>query len=96
MGKQKIQYTVLLDSKFETLSSIVESQDSILYTQDLILKRFENQVSRIEPRVTVNLLLSGTVILFHNYRLEKMQHQSELCILKYYYFTELILPRLNL
>ena len=58
----------VLNSKFETWSSILDHRDSRLNPRDLILESFENResriesrVSRIKTRVTVNLLLSGTV-----------------------------------
>lgn len=57
MGKQKILYTVLLDSKFETRPSIIDHRNSRLDP-----RKFENRVLRIETRVTVNLGLSGTVV----------------------------------
>ena len=64
MGKQKILYTVLLDSKFETRPSIIDHRNSRLDPPDARLdpRKFENRVSRIETRVTVNLGLSGTVV----------------------------------
>ena len=58
----------VLNSKFETWSSILDHRDSRFNPRDLILESFKNResriesrVSRIKTRVTVNLLLSGTV-----------------------------------
>ena len=58
----------VLNSKFETWSSLLDRQDSRLDPRDSRLdpgkiqeSRIKSRVSRIKTQVTVNLLLSGTV-----------------------------------
>ena len=66
--KSALSWQVLLNSKFETWSSILDHRDSRLDPRDSRLNpvkfgepRIESRVSRIKTRLTVNLLLSSTV-----------------------------------
>ena len=66
--KSALSWQVLLNSKFETWSSILDHRDSRLDPRDSRLDpvkfgepRIESRVSRIKTRLTVNLLLSSTV-----------------------------------
>ena len=66
--KSALSWQVLLNSKFETWSSILDHRDSRLDPRDSRLdpgkfgeSRIESWVSTIKTRVTVNLHLSGAV-----------------------------------
>ena len=56
-----LSWQVLINSKFETWSSILDHRDSRLDPGNFGELRIESQVSRIKTWLTANLLLSGTV-----------------------------------